>query len=187
MRLEDYVKYERERPITDTNIRELVVKDKNLKIRDYSSLSSKDSLHTLLPKAGSGCVLFWRNKKSKIGHFNLLLRHAKHPHKAEFEFFDSYGLTPQQIASMTSHDGGKRLIALFKGHNVFIGRHKYQSRKGDTNTCGRYVAFRFNCEAFTYEEFRQLLNYRGISPDDLVTLLSLQVDFAHLNNKKMLS
>ena len=187
MRLEDYIKHERQRPITDDNIRELVVKNKKLKIRDYMSLNSKDTLHSLLPTPGSGVVLFWRSKKDKIGHFNLLLRNVKHHHNAEFEFFDSYGLSPQQIAAMTSHDGGKRLIDLFKGHNVYIGRHKYQSRTGDVNTCGRYVAFRFNCELFTYEEFRQLLNYRGISPDDLVTLLSLQVDFGHLNSKKMLT
>ena len=184
MRLEDYVKHERERPITDDNILELVVKKNKLKIRDYDSLTAKDSLKSLLPSAGSGCVLFWRDRKSKIGHFNLLLRHAKHHHNHEYEFFDSYGMTPQQIASLTSHDGGRRLIDIFKGHNVFIGRHKYQSRKGDTNTCGRYVAFRFNCELFSYEEFRQLLNYRGISTDDLITLLSLQVDFAHLNSNK---
>ena len=107
MHLEAYVTYKKEQPITDTNILELVVKKKNLKVRDYDSLSSKDSLGSLLPHAGSGCVLFWRNKKSEIGHFNLLMRHetsGPHDHKYEYEFFDSYGFTVQEVAAKTSHE-----------------------------------------------------------------------------------
>ena len=187
MHLEAYVTYEKEQPITDTNILELVVKKKKLKVRDYDSLSSKDSLGSLLPHAGSGCVLFWRNKKSEIGHFNLLMRHetsGPHDHKYEYEFFDSYGFTVQEVAAKTSHDGGKKLLELLKGQRYYHGRHKFQSRTGDVNTCGRYVAFRFNCEAFTYEQFKHLLQFKGLHPDDLITLLTISVDFAHINSTK---
>lgn len=184
MHLESYVAYEKEQPITDSNIKELVVKKDKLKIRDYNSLSSKDSLHSLLPSPGTGCVLFWRNKKSEIGHFNLLMRHqtsGAHDNKFEFEFFDSYGFTIQEVAAKTSHDGGRKLLDIIKGHRIFHGRHKFQSRTGDVNTCGRYVAFRFNCEAFSYNRFKHLLQYKGLHPDDLITLLTISVDFAHLN------
>ena len=186
MHLESYVAYEKQQPITDANIHELVVKKNNLKVRDYASLSSKDSLHSLLPHPGTGVVLFWRNKKSEIGHFNLLMRHqtsGAHDSKHEFEFFDSYGFTIQEVAAKTSHDGGKKLLGLLKGHRCFHGRHKFQSRTGDVNTCGRYVAFRFNCEAFSYDRFKQLLQFKGLHPDDLITLLTISVDFAHLNSK----
>ena len=130
----------------------------------------------------------WRNQKSEIGHFNLLMRHAtggSHDSKHEFEFFDSYGFTIQEVAAKTSHDGGKKLLSLLKGHRYFHGRHKFQSRTGDVNTCGRYVAFRFNCEGFTYEQFKHLLQFKGLHPDDLITLLTISVDFAHINKKNV--
>lgn len=182
--MESYIAYEKQQPITDSNILELVVKKKDLKVKDYASITSKDSLQSLLPHPGTGCVLFWRNKKSEIGHFNLLMRHktaGSHDSKHEYEFFDSYGMTVQEVAAKTSHDGGKRLLNLFKGHRYFHGRHKFQSRTGDVNTCGRYCAFRFNCESFSYEQFKHLLQFKGLHPDDLITLLTISVDFAHLN------
>ena len=85
------------------------------------------------------------------------------------------------VAAKTSHDGGKRLLNLLKGHRYHHGRHKFQSRTGDVNTCGRYCAFRFNCESFSYERFRRLLDFKGLHPDDLITLLTISVDFAHIN------
>ena len=75
MSLERYIEVERAKPITDAEIGELVVQKRKLVVRDYSSLGNTTTLASLLPGAGSGCVLFWKNKKNEVGHFNLLLRH----------------------------------------------------------------------------------------------------------------
>ena len=174
--LQRYIEVERAKPITDAEIAELVVQKNKLVTRDYSSLGSGETLASLLPNAGSGCVLFWRNKKNEVGHFNLLLRHPGD----QYEFFDSYGKTIHEIAAATSHDGGTKLLRMFRGHKVLQGRHRFQQEGTGVNTCGRYCAFRFNCAAFSYREFIALLSYRGIHPDDLVTLLTMSVDFGHL-------
>ena len=179
--LEQFVKYDKAQPITDSDIRELV--NRPIKIRNYSGLTPKDSLHSLCPKPGDGCVLFWQSKGAAIGHFNLILRHPKSNNHAEFEWFDSYGLLPQEVANKMTHDNAKLLTPLLKGHRVHYGRHKFQ-RGEDTNTCGRYTAFRFNCHAFRYDEFKQLLRYRGVSPDDLITLLTIHVNFSHINERR---
>ena len=176
--LEEFVRLEKTKPITDKDIRQLV--GRPLKIRNYSGLSpSEDSLESLCPKPGDGCVLFWTTKGETIGHFNLILRHAAH----EYEWFDSYGLSPQEVSNKITHDGAKKLIPLLKGKKVFYGRHKFQ-RGEDTNTCGRYVAFRYNCHSFRYNEFKELLQYRGVSPDDLITLLTINVDFSQINERR---
>ena len=176
--LERYVDIEKRKPITDRNIRELI--GGPVKIRNVSGLSDSDSLPSLCPKVGSGLVLFWQSKTGKVGHWNLVLRHSDH-----YEFFDSYGLLPLQVANKTTHDGGVRCMKLLRGHNVKYGRYAFQKRSDDVQTCGRFVAFRYNCHAFNYEEFKKLLQYRGVAPDDLITLLTIHVDFSHINKKKL--
>ncbi len=179
--MQRYIELERAKAITDTEIKQLVVQKDKLRVRDYASLSSSDSLASLCPGVGHGCVLFWVNKHhQEIGHFNLLLRHPGD----QYEFFDSYGKTIHEIAAGTSHDGGKKLLRLFAGHKVLQGRHKFQTETKSVNTCGRYAAFRFNCASFSYRGFIELLSYRGIHPDDLVTLLTINVDFGRLNSMK---
>ena len=101
--MQRYIEIERAKPITDKEIRQLVVHKSKLKVRDYGTLSTSDTLPSLCPGIGHGCVLFWLNKKNEVGHFNLLLRHGKN----EYEFFDSYGKTIHEIAANTSHDGGE--------------------------------------------------------------------------------
>ena len=174
--MDQFVNKEKQRPITDSEIRQLVTRP--IKIRNVSGLTHKDSPASLCPKVGDGCVLFWQTPKGEMGHFDLLLRHHDH-----YEFFDSYGMDPLQVANKTTHDSGKKCMDLFKGHNVKIGRHKFQRKKDDINTCGRFCAFRFNCHAFTYEEFKKLMHFRGVAPDDLITLLTISVDFEHINKK----
>ena len=175
--LEQFVAYEKQQAITDADIRQLVTRP--IKIRNYYGLTDKDSLETLCPKVGDGCVLFWKAQNKAIGHFNCILRHTD----KEYEWFDSYGLSPQQVSNKVTHDGAKLLMPMLRGKNVFYGKHAFQ-RGEDTNTCGRYVAFRFNCHAFRYNEFKHLLSYRGVSPDDLITLLTIQVDFSHINDRR---
>jgi len=176
--MQRYIEIERAKPITDKEIHQLVVHKSKLKVRDYGTLSTSDTLPSLCPGIGHGCVLFWLNKKKEVGHFNLLLRHGKN----EYEFFDSYGKTIHEIAANTSHDGGKRLLRLFPGHKVLQGRHKFQTESTSVNTCGRYCAFRFNCSTLNYRAFINLLSYRGIHPDDLITLLTINVDFGSLTS-----
>ena len=175
--LETFVEYEKKKPITDHDIRELV--HRPIKIRNYNGLTEKDTLQSLCPKVGDGCVLFWQTKQDAMGHFNLILRHDKD----DYEWFDSYGFSPQEVANKMTHDGAKLLTPLLKQHRVFYGKHKFQ-RGEDVNTCGRYVAFRYNCHSFRYNDFKQLMHYRGVSPDDLVTLLTIQVNFSHINERK---
>ena len=179
--LEDFVAFEKKKPITDKDVRMLVTRP--IKIRNYDGLSKEDSLHSLLPRPGDGCVLFWKNRDNKaMGHFNLLLRYPSAKHGPEFEWFDSYGFSPQQVAARTTHDGAVKLTRLLKKHKVYYGRHAFQ-RGDDVNTCGRYCAFRYNCHQFKYDDFRQLMQYRGVAPDDLVTLLTISVDFSHINGR----
>ena len=176
--LERFVEYEKTKPITDGDIRQLV--GKPIKIRNYDGLTSHDSLKSLCPKPGDACVLFWRTKNEKTGHFNCILRHTE----TEFEWFDSYGFSPQEVANRMTHDGAKLLTPMLKGQRVFYGKHKFQHGE-NVNTCGRYVAFRVNCHTFKYNEFKQLLSYRGVHPDDLITLLTINVDFSHINARKL--
>ena len=176
--MERYVEMEKKKPITDANIRELI--GKPVKIRSVAGLTANDSLPKLCPQVGTGVILFWQEKSGEVGHWNLVLRHKDH-----YEFFDSYGFLPVQVANKTTHDGGKKCMALLKGHNVRFGRHQFQKKAGDVQTCGRFVAFRYNCHAFDYNEFKKLMQYRGVAPDDLVTLLTIHVDFSHINSKSL--
>ena len=175
--LEKFVEFEKRKLITDKDIRQLVARP--IKIRNYDGLTPSDTLHSLCPKSGDSCVLFWRSKSNSVGHFNVIIRHGE----KDYEWFDSFGFSPQQVANKMTHDGAKLLTPLLRGHRVFYGKHKFQHGE-NVNTCGRYVAFRCNCHTFKYNEFKQLLQYRGVSPDDLITLLTIQVDFSHINERR---
>lgn len=107
----------------------------------------------------------------KVGHFIVLLDHGTH-----YEHFDSYGLTMDQETSITQEH---HLTNLFKTTRKPIKDNlkKLQTLRQDINTCGRWVVARLLLRQLELEPFLKLLEYFRVNYDDLVSIMTMLLQF----------
>ena len=174
IRLQKFIDHERKEALPADRIKSFVFRQ-NFKTIEYNHLSKSDTCAKLLPHEVSGLLLLYDNsKRPEIGHFVLLYRARGAVH-----YFDPTGY---KLRRMTELTGNTEVLAHILGNEtgkVTFSSVKYQRVRGDTQTCGRHVATRYNFATFTDEEYHGLMTYKGIPYDDLVTLLTLPNDLAH--------
>lgn len=181
MQLQELLDIEQQKALDKDDVLKMSYR-KNLRYLYYDDIKKTDTLKKLLPEASSGLLLLFvmHGGSSKIGHFCLLFRHPR----SGTHVFDPYGMGLHKILDITgSNDKLERLI---RGHDVHINKHKYQQmHKGDAaiNTCGRHCITRWNCAQMKVSEYEDLMHHRGIDPDTIVTLMTLEQDLSKLKMK----
>ena len=145
-----------------------------LKYLYYDDIKPHMTLKSLLPKPESGrLILFTKHDGSQIGHFCLLFRNPR----SGYHFFGSYGFGLHKVLEITG--SSHKLEKLLRGHNIHINKHQFQHEtKGQraVNTCGRFCITRWNAAHLKPKEFEDLMHHRALSPDEIVTLMTMERD-----------
>lgn len=150
--------------------------DGKAKIMTYSELTNYDDIDDALGKHGA-IILLYESEKY-YGHWTALFKRGN-----VIEFFDSYGLKPDDELKMIP-DNFRRvnnmelphLTALLyyspKKYRISYNEHYLQELNPDINTCGRWVAMRLIFRDLTLRKFIDLLRHRKWNLDDLVTIVT---------------
>lgn len=182
MLLRKIVRSVESKPMDEEIVRRLSQR-KGLVYMEYEKMIGK-SLDELLPNAISGVlVLIMDNRKnSNVGHFVLLMKHPR----SGITFFDPYGFGVHQLCKMTRNSNHLEKLLTMAGHRtIHDNRVSYQKRDNDIQTCGRHVITRWNCASLNAKEYKALMHLPGFSTDELVTLLTLESDFAQVVDKSV--
>ena len=112
------------------------------------------------------------------GHWCSILKHPN-----SIEFFDSYGLLPDDIIIMKNpqereetrqeHNYLSNLLYNYKG-NVEYNEYQYQDNDKDINTCGAHTGVRCRFSDIPLKEYQSVFNLlkkHGVNTDTLVVEL----------------
>ena len=130
-----------------------------------------------------------------IGIFIMAVRFAPHANAGHwlglirsssdntFEVFNSYGGSFSSINKQLQIGNGgaspSTLASIIKssGYRLIAPSHRFQAKRADDNTCGRWVALRLLFHRYDISEFRSILSTisreLGINPLDLAILNSI--------------
>ena len=126
-------------------------------------------------KPGKGVVILFETRPN-VGHWTLLFDRGN-----SIEFFDSYGLKPDQELRkidksyrIESNQLYPKLLTLLSesGRKIEYSPYKLQRIGASVNTCGRWVVIRYLNKNLTIDEFHKsimnLARKEGLTPDKLV-------------------
>jgi hypothetical protein len=172
--LKSYIDHERAVPLDVSRLRGMVMR-KGLKFLEW--VNFKGSSVEALLGGHKGVVVLLHKDGGSIGHYVLFTRS-----KRGLEYFDSYGLAPDRLCAVLgfSHSDTHRFLRVVSQcayHRATVAN--LQARQSDTNTCGRYAVCRFNFLWATTAQFAGMMRHHSLSPDDVVTLLTLSADLSH--------
>jgi hypothetical protein len=171
--LKSYISHERAVPLDASRLRSMVMR-KGLNFLEW--VNFKGSSVAALLSGHKGVVVLLHRDGGSIGHYVLF---ARGPHG--LEYFDSYGLAPDRLCAILgfSQDNTHRFLRVVSQCATHHRVANLQARQSDTNTCGRYAVCRFNFLWATTAQFAAMMRHPSLSPDDVVTLLTLSADLSH--------
>jgi len=149
---------------------------KKTKVMTYADLRDYDNIDQLFKKYDNIVILYETSKS--FGHWVALYK----ARKGVITFFDSYGMKPDDELKFIpknfrkENDTNYPLLTylLYKsGYKVEFNQHKLQKDLSDVSTCGRHVIVRLQNKTIPVNEYAKILrSFKGFSPDDVVTLLT---------------
>ena len=144
-----------------------------LKYYEYEQTKNM-TLKQLLPKPVSGALILMMDKHStsNVGHFVLLMQHPR----SGIIFFDPYGFGLARLIQKTKNE--KHLLSKLP-HMYSDNRIPFQKKADDIQTCGRHVVCRYNAAAMNPKEYQAMMHLPGLTPDDIVMLMTIGADLAH--------
>lgn len=150
---------------------------------DYPILERVDNLDQLFDRKHQSVVLFYRhqiNDRDVEGHYSAILKHPN-----TFEFFDSYGMKPDDIIIRKSVQDRTNtgqpfnsLSRLFYNASkpIEYNEIRFQSLDPKISTCGFYTAIRCRFGDVPLKDFQNILKNTcqqfGIKPDDFIVDLT---------------
>ena len=132
----------------------------------YEDLKHMRSVDDLFDQSNAIVILY--QIKQKIGHWVCLLRKKRH-----IEFFDSYGLSPDEQLKYARFNRTPYLSELLRGRKVIYNKMPLQEEGYNMSTCGRWVVMRILMSFMSLEEFLKLFTNQTFIPDYYVTILTL--------------
>lgn len=156
----------------------LRITDGKTNIIAYEDLEQVSNLDNIFKPYGAIIMLY--QTAQAFGHWVCLLKTGE----KTLEFYDSYGLKPDQELDMANdfhlriHDGviTPHLMALMKagGWSYTYNKERLQKRLEDINTCGRYCALRVRFRDISMSKFNKLLtDNKHYHPDLWVSVLTM--------------
>jgi hypothetical protein len=129
-----------------------------VKVIKYSDIESCTDINQVIPESRGYRIILIETKQN-TGHYVCLLKY----NNRQFEYFDSYGLAPDQEFSFIPQQMQQlldekvhimsQLLENFKsdGGSYLYNKMKLQKMANGINTCGRWCAFRIYC--FKYYKY----------------------------------
>ena len=111
------------------------------------------------------------------GHWSLLLNTVDEEGLPAIEFFDSYGMLPDQVMKVVKKTHNPKVVRwlLKNAKNVAYNNHRYQGAGGAIQTCGRHCVNRYLMKHLSsdeyYKKMKQLKDDTGLNYDELVCIL----------------
>lgn len=150
-------------------------------IEVYPNLWEVSSIDELLYPHNACFLLF--ETEPDFGHWCAIIKYGN-----TVEFFDPYSGYPDDVLKhitpefrMHSNQKYPYLTRLLYEcpYKIEFNDHKYQKLSNDISTCGRHCACRVMCKYMNLEQYDDFMNamcnYFNMSPDDIVTLLTINV------------
>jgi hypothetical protein len=163
---------------------------RGVRVLKYSDLESYDDLNQIITQP-KGYIILLIETEQNTGHYTALLKYNPN----QFEFFDSYGLAPDQEFHFISmkiqsllDESNHILTKLLKTLTQNGGTYSYnkmhlQQMKPDINTCGRFVCYRIFCFMkynYSLNDFQKFLiankKQSGMSYDEIITFVTKKLD-----------
>jgi Ulp1 family protease len=158
---------------------------KNCKIVKYANLDQYSDIYQLLPNRMDFCFILTESEINNSGHWTLLIRDDNN-----FEYFDSYGVSPKNILDYIPNymnkklgnnykeDTGKMINSIKPTDKFIYNKTKFQKEAPDINTCGRWVIARlslFLSDDLDLNEFTKLIKTKTkqlkMTNDKFITFL----------------
>lgn len=111
------------------------------------------------------------------GHWSLLFETVDENNRPTTEFFDSYGLKPDQVLKVVKKDYNPKVVKwlLKNTKNVSYNNHKFQADGGAIQTCGRHCVNRYLYRNLSADEYhkrmKKVRDSTGLSYDEIVCYL----------------
>jgi hypothetical protein len=148
----------------------------------YDDLEHRD-LNQIITKKKPYCIILLQVKHKahteEVGHFVAIIRHEANSPMGKIhggvvlEWFDSYRVPLHKLLQKLTHNSTFIEQSLQNtGHKVVFGKRPLQ-RKGTYSTCARHLMFRIAMADIPIAKYEQMLHYRGMSPDETVTLCTI--------------
>jgi hypothetical protein len=163
---------------------------RGVRVMKYSELESYDDLNQIITDQ-KGYIILLIETEQNTGHYTALLKY----NPKQFEFFDSYGLGPDQEFHFISmkiqtilDESFHILTQLFKFLTQNNGTYSYnrmhlQQMKPDINTCGRWTCLRifyfmkYNYSLTDFQKFMiEKKKQSGMSYDEIVTIMTKKLN-----------
>ena len=133
-------------------------------------------------------IIFFETEDNSVGHWECCFINRN---KKIIEFFDSYGLEPDQAEEFLNSnlqlklkENKPLLKPLFKdaqnsGYNCIYSSFRYQEMKGNISTCGRWCSIRLKYMNLTDDQFFTKINNLKIkwnlpTYDNVITKMTIQ-------------
>jgi hypothetical protein len=166
-----------EDPLSDDDIKYLTRNKCN--IMKYEELAHCETLDQVLKPHGA-CILLYETEKN-FGHWVALIKNPGGK-KDVVEFFDSYGMAPDEELKMipqyfraTSAQNFPHLTQLINEspYQVQFNDIDFQEEIKNVNTCGRWAAMRVIWRNISLDKFQDFLLNQRISPDEYVAAMTM--------------
>jgi hypothetical protein len=166
--IKKYAKYS----LSNSDIENLLDHKMNLIL--YPELAKFDNIDDVLGPYGA-CVILYLTRHN-YGHWVCIFRRPGN----KLEFFDSYGLMPDDELKFVSENIRRELkqdyphltwLLYNSGYKIEFNHHKFQKKGSDIATCGRWVVLRLLLRDISLTQFINL--FKGIkNPDYIVTAVT---------------
>lgn len=134
----------------------------------YEDLKNVNSIEDILKPYGCCVVLY---QKSPIdGHWVVINKR-----KNCIEFFDSYGMFPDDQLQYASYPGKEKVLLKLLEESpmpVSWNPYKLQSEERNINVCGRWCVLRVALAKIPLVDFVKMFIGGEMKPDDYVTILT---------------
>lgn len=149
-------------------------------IYTYPKLAGMVSIDQLLnyPIRCGAAIILYMTKKN-YGHWVAIFET-----KPGLEFFDSYGISPDDELKLINEEFREQSnqdrrylsrLMLESGKQVIYNNINLQSKKNDISTCGRWAGLRIALRTISLKNFQNLFINQTFPPDWYVSALTLFV------------
>ena len=145
--------------LSNDDINEILEPD--TRIISYPAFQSMTSIDDAFDSLGR-CVFLFLTEGPGIGHWLCMFKRENNT----IEYFDSYGEKPEAQRNWISQEqlddldeSEPYLMNLLRESRckIFYNTVKYQKKKDDYNSCGRWVVARLICKDMTDKQFYNLI------------------------------
>ena len=144
---------------------------KPLKVIKYSDLIHVNDLDDLFSKDFPAILLLYETKKNS-GHWIIMIKHAD-----RIEFFDSYGLMPDDELKFTPKKFRKEnnmdvpiltWLMLHSRYPIEYSDFQFQTLSEDIGTCGRWCGIRYQTSNTPLDDFTKIFKQIHQNHRDLI-------------------